>query len=361
MTGTTQSHSSLWRLLLIILVFGLAVVIGGVVTKSAFAQETWCSAHPANCVCSEPLTAQSYASQGGGGYFSANDDNAKKCTWAPGNPGWSIWAASGAKPVRKTDSATLALMPNRDPNKVTSYMGTTDGTVNSWMVGNEGTNISNAERVVFRFYLYRSPNYQFANEGSCTNGKTAEVIASGSQGSEIIFTSDGGVNKSYGFVNSTWAWGGASSFDGWTHGPAGADGDPGSHWTLGKWTRHEIVVKRPRAGQGGTDVEWYMADVTNGGPLKQVMKMSNACTGCIFLNGSVSDWRWDSSARPLNDLVDYAANMYRAGSCSGWNGLSHYVLATFPTDNGQMIGPAVEVEGGSSMTPPAAPSGLSVK
>ncbi len=343
------------------IVAGLMLFLAGLV-PFAHAQEKWCTDNSANCVCSEPLTAPSYTVQAGGGYLSADDSNPKKCTWSPSNPGWSIWAASGAAPTRHTDTATLNLMPNRDPKIVTSYLGTTEGTVNSWMVGNESTNLTNVARVVFRFYLYRSPNFQFANEGSCTNGKTAEVIGGGFQGSEIIFTSSGTINQAYGFVNTTWAWDGAYNFDGWTHGPDGADGDPGSHWTLGKWTRQEIVIKRPSAGQSGADLEWWMTDITNGGAPMQIFKMSNSCASCIHLNGVVSNWTWDSSVRPLNDLVDFAANMYRAGTCAGWNGLSHFVLATYATDTGQMIGPAVEVEGGGTAPPPpAAPINMTVK
>ena len=351
--------SKLFRIPLVLtVVTSVALVLA--VASAARAQESWCKSNPVNCVCSEPLTAQSYTSQGGGGYLSADDNNTKKCSWSTSNPGWSIWVATRPAPVRRTDESVLNLMPNRDQSVVTSFLGIQEGTVNSWLVGNESTDLNNVARVVFRFYLYRSANYQFANEGYCTNGKTAEVIAANWQGSELVFSSDSSHNFVYGFVNSGWAWDGGATFDGWSHGPEGADLDPGPHWTRGKWTRHEIVLTRPKAGEGGTDLAWWMTDVTNGGLPKQIIKVRNGCTNCISINGSRSDFSWDLSVSPLQDIVDYAANMYRAGSCAGWNGLSHFVLATFVTDDGQMIGPAVEVEGACSNRLPPRQTGLKV-
>ena len=340
MTGRSEHGLHLIRVSLLFVVVGL---LTGIAVRTAHAQEKWCADNPAYCVCSEPLTAQSYTMQPGG-YLSADDYNAMKCSWG-GNYGWSIWAPYGPAPFRQADAGILNLMPRRDTSIVTSYLGSSDGAVSSWMVGGENAAVANAARVVFRFYVYRSPNFEFANESACTNGKTAEVIGAGFQGAELIFTSSGYINKVYGFVNGTWAWNGAWNFDGWTHGPDGFDGDPGSHWTLGKWIRHEIVVKWPNSRSGWTDAEWYMTDVTNGGPTLQVFKMSNPCVNCIGIDGSLGTWAPDGSARPLTDLVDYAVNMYRAGDCAGWSAVSHVALAAFPTDEGQMIGPAVEVEG----------------
>ena len=313
--------------------------------SSAIAQEAWCKWHAANCVCSEPMTASSYTPVGGGGYLYANDDNTKKCSWSTSNPGWSIWVATHPAPVRRTDEQILDLMPHRDRSVVTSFLGIQEGIVNSWLVGNESTSLANVARIVFRFYLYRSPNYQFAGQGACTNGKTAEVIAANWQGSEIILSSNSSHNIAYGFVNSGWTWDGGATFDGWSHGPEGANADPGPLWTRGKWTRHEIVLTHPKSNEGGTDLEWWMTDVTNGGLPKQIVKVRNGCTSCITVNGNRGDFQWDLSVSPLNNLVDYAANMYRAGNCTGWNGLSFFVLAAFPDDAGQMIGPAHEVEG----------------
>jgi hypothetical protein len=62
--------------------------------------------------------------------------------------------------------------------------------------------------------------------------------------------------------------------------------------------------------------------------------------------------------RPLTTMRPslFRETMTPGGGCNGYNALSSYMLAGWDTDVGQRIGPALEIEAGGDVTPPAAPT-----
>ena len=59
------------------------------------------------------------------------------------------------------------------------------------------------------------------------------------------------------------------------------------------------------------------------------------------------------AGQPPERIDQFLINAYRETGCAGWEGYSHYMMAAWPTDEGQRIGPAVEVEGGGSSAVPS--------
>jgi hypothetical protein len=349
------------------LVFSMAIIlaVGFTVLEActAFAQEQRCNELGANCVCSEPLTSPTIMPSGSGSaYFKGSNPNTKPCAM-DGQTGYGIrndLYGGGTPPnlVVKSDATTLNKLPNRDASKTAYYLSTPSGWTGDWMIGH--STVSDYARVAFRFYLYRSSDFQHTSEGTCTNSKEAGVRGyGGSEGGWAISSEGTGrYPHAYSLLNFTWSG----------H-PSGADGFEGSvPWGSGtwnvsgfkdKWVRIEVVTRKPNAA--GHDLEVYVTDITGGGTQQQVMKLSNGCATCVY---PYQPFVWDSSFRTTTTLGEYIAMLYRAaeggGRCGGWQGALYFTIAAWSTDAGQMIGAAKEVEGGGGLTPPPGPSSLNV-
>jgi len=109
----------------------------------------------------------------------------------------------------------------------------------------------------------------------------------------------------------------------------------------------------------GYRMEMYARNITDNWPEKKIMD-SNGTWG-----GGGGPWIPSPTLTPaeINVLFRFDVGAhdfsYRAGICPGWIGQSHWMMAQWDTNAGQRIGPATEVEGGTSdTTPPAAPTGL---
>jgi hypothetical protein len=212
------------------------------------------------------------------------------------------------------------------------------------------------------------PGYQWANEGSCTNGKIGHNSAGYFNYPMMTLTLHGGgdVGTSlYTFLSPGygWLWSGHSTWEGFygQTGPRVGAGAGGATYR-GVWTRHSMVVVNPRASDtGGYDFQYYVKNITAGTPEVQDVRFSAGCTNCMPTGGP--NFTWSSGIKPTADMNALHTEFYRAGSCAGWQGWVYLDMASWPTNDGQRIAPAVEVEGGAAAPPPgpaapSAPSGL---
>lgn len=359
--------------------FGALIVLAFLSSDAHAAPEAWCTANPANCVCSDTLQSTSYtqvANYGNGGAWLGDQTGNKPCHYE--GKDISIQATFGSSSFSgalaiSTDPTILGLLPNRNPVSVARFLrhsGSSNSSQNStYRTGYDPVPLgSTTKRIALRWYAYYSPTFNVAYDGSgCTNGKIAHSSATGFSAPYVTMQWYNNSTNAYSFVNNAgWTWAGKSSFDGFVggHAPRQASG-VNFQSKRGKWLRFEIIVRRPRLADStslGTDWELWITDVTAGTPPVQDMRFSAGCTSCINVNGVPgSNFSWDASIHALADMVALHTEWYRAGPCDGFQGWMYVAVAKWDTDAGQMIGPAVEVEGGggsSDTTPPTAPSSL---
>jgi len=99
------------------------------------------------------------------------------------------------------------------------------------------------------------------------------------------------------------------------------------------------------------NMKYYGKNITDNGPELTLIDLST--------NASVAN------LTPPSLMSQITSNNHRfsaLGSCQGWLGISHYMMAGWTTDAGQRIGAATEVEGvGGAIKPPASPTNLRVQ
>ena len=299
----------------------------------AQAAEARCNELGANCVCSEPFNTNQFTRNSY--WFNPSDSTNKECATDGNFPGGAIEANPINHVVFRNDSSALAALP--PGHHVQYFGGGIEGHNNVFFAGNTMASAF-TKRAAARYYVYHSPNYQFKDEGVCENSKMLSL--------GIL-----GIDKSFGNPH-------AYNFTSFScSNPSGCPLPRDCCWigpgptTLqrgdwkGKWWRVEIVVVN-RAGPG-FDMKVYMKNVTDNTPEVRVLDLSVPCPDC----GSGTGWVPNSSIVPPSRLDRLVINQYRQGTCAGWSGFSHYMVAGWDTDQGQRIGSAFEVEGGSGSFP----------
>ncbi len=304
-----------------------------VLASSSHAAEVTCDALGSNCICSEPFNTDKLV-RIGSSYYNPVDSGAKECT-AEGDMGNAIVRNSNDI-VASNDPAAIAALPNG--HKIKFFPRGPAGHVGIFFAGGK-LGSAFAERGAARWYIYHSLDFEFANEGQCGNSKMAAF--------------DGGLllDKSFGFVHmynfTTWA----PAQDCCLSGP-GPQNVGKQDWR-GKWWRVEVVFSHRAGGNPGFVAKVYMQNVTDKTP--EILVVDTSMSGSQLVPSV--------TRTPPQRMDSMAMNNYRQGTCNGWLGFSHYMLAGWDTDNGQRIGPAVEIEGGSlgDRTAPLEPKNLRIQ
>lgn len=298
-------------------------------TMSVHAEEQRCNELGANCVCSERFNTNALPKVSGSWYNPA-DSTTKECsTTNPSILGGAI-ERNASDLYGSNDSTVLGALPAG--YNVSYFVRGPEGHLGIFFAGHKfGSQF--VKRSAARYYIYHSPNYQFAQEGVCTNSKMAQF--------------DGGalLDKSFGTVHMY-------NFTSWTPAQDCCFNGPGpdqmavnkADWR-GKWWRVEIVFTNRAGGNPGFVAKVYMKNVTDNGPELTVVDTSAPGTQ---LNTS-------NSLTPPVRMDKMHINNYRETGCKGWLGMSHYMAAGWDTDQGQRIGPAYEIEGGGNPTPTLSP------
>jgi hypothetical protein len=292
--------------------------------SNAQGAEQRCTELGSNCVCSEPLNTTAFP--GGPPHWNPADSTTKECS-AEGVPGAAI--ARNAQDVQgSADGAALKALPSG--HGVSHFLRGRDGHEGIFMVGNGGTVSSSFVRIAARWYIYRSPNFEFVHEGACENTKVTEHnygsrVTVYSSGSNVIFST-------YNYLSSY----------GWSPGVDCCNAGPGVNTTFplsqhkGKWWRYEVVMSN-RSGPN-FDLKFYGKNVTDNGPEYTIIDLSR--------NSKVSN------LTPPDLMSMILINNYRQGVCLGWSGISHYMLAGWTTNAGQRIGAAKEIESPGTIPSP---------
>jgi len=309
------------RLAQAILLAGLSVLWA----TNAQAAEQRCTDLGANCLCSEPLQMTAIADLTDG-KRDPNDSTTKECHTDGVNHAGFI---SHGTPIISTDAAALAAFPAG--HGVARFLRRNDNHDGMYFVGGTGTIGTTAldpkyVRIAARWYIYRTPTFDFARENTCQNSKIAQMDGG------VVSDYDGKFHL-YNYV--TWS----PAIDCCMHGPGGNPAQSSAQFK-GKWWRYEIVIS-PRSGPG-TNIQMYIKNVTDN---RSEIK--------------VADMSMDSRTKNLSPPVLMSrilSNNHRfagtTGICRGWVGISHYVFAGWTTNAGQRIGPALEIEGANIPKPP---------
>ena len=153
--------------------------------------EQKCGELGGNCVCSEPLNTNILTPVGSSWYNPA-DSTVNQCT-TEGLSGGAITRNSNDI-FGSNDSVARSALPAG--NTVNYVVRGPDGHIGTWFVGH-GLMPTSKPRLAARFYIYHSPDFEFAGDGLCQNSKLME------------FGSDTRLDKSFGIVHTynflTWS------------------------------------------------------------------------------------------------------------------------------------------------------------
>lgn len=347
------------RLLVLLLLFACA---------PAWSQEAWCNAHPSNCVMSETFQDTSYTR-------TTYDDNAALFVSGSSKKGLCNQPFNGTCSISShyghgntfdsdfsisTDSSILNLLPNRNPSSVARFLRSTEGFGGAIRFGYSPIPLgSTVKRIALRWYSYHSSTYDFANQASCGNGKIGHANNGSAWAASPLLTLETQQSETHVYSllgpGYNWVWPGHTSFDGFH---SGTGPHPGAEANLndwkGKWFRHEMVIRRPRVadsgppGNLGTDFQFFTKNVTDDLPEIEDTRLSSGCTGCIWSEGVPSQtFNWTTGFYGNADMSSLHTELYRSGTCRGWQGWIYAASAKWDTDNDtDRIGAASEVEGG---------------
>jgi hypothetical protein len=297
---------------------------------NAQAEEQRCNELGANCICSEPLNTTTYA--GGPDFWNPADSTTKECSVEAASIGGAVVRTS-ATITSSTDATAMAALPSG--HTMSSFVRADDDHQGTFSVGHGLAVSSDFVRLAARWYVWHTPIFDFKGEGTCENSKIAEF----NNDSRVDYT--GGFH-SYNYLTFS------PPIDCCVSGP-GPDSGLASSQMKGKWWRFEAVLTN-RAGPN-YNMEFYGKNITDNGPELTLIDLST--------DGSVAN------LTPPSLMSQITSNNHRfssAGSCQGWLGISHYMMAGWTTNAGQRIGAATELEGGGlDVTPPAAPTNLRVQ
>jgi hypothetical protein len=333
-------------------------VLGLVWVASTEAAEQRCDGLGSNCVCSEPFLMTSFTKNIDQAFWNPTDTTTKEC-------GYEVAGHPISRPAQdiqaRTDATALARLGNKIPRFVSSGAGADGiffigGDINSSALGST----YNA-RMAVRFYTYYSPDYNFRDDSPACHSKFLQ----GSVGSWHLENFVGNIHM-YNFTGGNWRTTSGSYFPRdccWAT-PGAALALNNNDWK-GHWFRVEVVTTN-RSGPGWRTI-LYMKDVTTTGVTKVNGGNEFVAADTYGTDSGPDDWTTAFNQQIISSprQLPMVANMYRergAGSCSGWRGVSHFMIAGWDTNAGQRIGAAAEIEGGSSgggeVTPPPAPTNL---
>lgn len=326
--------------------------------NEANAAEQRCNALGANCLCSEPFQMTAYTLEAVNNGYNPNDTSTKQCLTNDGTtifrPGPGNGVPSSSPPEIGSNPTVLAALPAG--NTVARYMKGADGHTGIFETGYKFSSSDPTARTAIRWYLYFSPNFQFTN-GACLNSGKWFTMRPGYHESSTQFGNDA--------PHMMYGWGGGIN---WTPNLdcclVGPGYDPAANALLprpGKWFRYEAVLTN-RSGSPGMAVKVYVKDVTNNTAEYKVIDTTTACVGC----GTTQDWTVASGAitalTPPALINIVTQELFRNGTCAGYQAISHLMVAGWDTDAGQRIGAALEIEGGGGTnSPPTAPVGLTIQ
>jgi hypothetical protein len=298
---------------------------------AAAGNEARCNELGGNCVCSEPFEMTGFTS--GPDFWNPNDTTTKECSVEPGSIGGAIVRTSKTISI-STDAAAMAAFPSG--KSVPRFVRAEDNHQGTFFAGNGVPVSSSFARLAARWYIYRSPTFDFEGEGSCNNSKQSQH-----DGGIVTDYNNGAGFHTFGYTTFS------PSIDCCMSGPA--INQPNIQQMKGKWWRVEIVLTN-RSGPGFR-LQSFMKNVTDNAAELAVLDLA-------------ADSRV-SNLTPPTLMSTILSNNHRVsfgGSCRGWIGLSHYMMAGWTTNSGQRIGAASEVEsggaggGGGETVPPSAPT-----
>ncbi len=352
------------------------IALGGLWTSDTQAAEKRCGELGLNCVCSEPLNTTTYVQVGP--WLNPGDSTTKQCTaedFADASfTGLAITEPDAHVAYGDNNAAALAGLPGG--HQVQYFLREPPGNVAAWHVYHQqhlfssrtqaasmvpGTVKSGArseyiavKRMAGRFYVYRSPDYDFnwENGGLCTNSKLGgsdDLILSHIQPPKLA---------AYNFVWGPWRPYGPDCCG---RGPTnpGENGPSSVSAWKGKWWRIEVVTTNRLGGVGnGYRLQVFARNITDNQPEQRILDTNGTSAEAevgYTWTPSPDLTPGETSATGYFNMV-FTAGLYRAGLCRGWAGISHFMMAQWDTDTGQRIGPAYEIEGGGSL--PSAPSAV---
>ena len=300
----------------------------------AAGNEARCDELGANCVCSEPLQATSYANYGTNEHWNPGDTTTKECD-VEGTPGAAIArVGSPLDLLASTDATALSRLPSG--HSVSRFLAGPNPQLGIFFVGHQMTDSTTyAKRIAFRYYIYHSDTYNFSDEVDPNLGCNSKLMQFNSG---LLGDKTHGEVHMYNFTT----WPGASYQDCCLTGPGPAGNNFVRADWLGKWWRIEAIMINRNASTSG--LHWrmliYAKNVTDGTAEKLVVDTDEPGTDLNAVNPRIPE-------APMNKLL---VNNYRgqnfANQCTGWSGISHYIAAGWDTDAGQRIGAATEIEGG---------------
>lgn len=292
---------------------GLAAAIW-VFCGIATAEEQRCKELEANCVCSEPLNTNTWRAVSSNGWSPA-DSTVKECGAAP------LWVRSDWSP----EPATGLGLPSRI--QWVARRGPESGDDTTQLSGRSDTVTSATRRVCVRFYTRYTSDYQAKSAPLCEANKFSEL--------------------SFGGSNTALHWDWAESraerltiinFDG------NRDGAPDPSYNLAKtgpltiegcrsqWCYAEMCASGRIAA--GTDIqaEGHVRGVSDGRRVDwPKARIGTACVKGTCKGGKLA--------------AVLIVNAYRQKTCGGSRYVSHAMQAQWDSDQGQLIGPAYEIEG----------------
>ena len=321
----------------------LWLVCALLLASPSWASEARCDALGANCVCSEPFNTSSFTRSDG--YLNPGDSTTKQCSYEIANhPAWSY-----SDLTLGTDATALARLPAG--HSVTNILRRNTGHAGIWWVG-AGKTVKDLgatynKRMVTRAYVYHSPDYNFRYDIPGCHSK----LFNGEANNLWHWENAQGWIHQYEFANAGWS---SPPKDAALYGdPPGMAYRMGEADWQGHWYRAEAVTMNRAGGASPNGLRWilYMTDVSQG-----VTKVNGGNTFVAAdWAGTTSGWgpNWNSIVPPWRQ-VSLELNLYRevpaGGQCLGFRATSHYMVAGWDTEAGQMIGAATEVEGSGTPT-----------
>jgi hypothetical protein len=299
---------------------GIGLIVVGLLVGSAitgWAEEQRCIDLASNCICSEPFQMTSFSS--GPDFWNPTDSTTKECSVEDAVHGASI-VRTASDITSSTNATALSKLPGG--NTVSRFVRAGADHEGTFYAGHGLAVSSSYVRLAARWYIWHTAAFDFKLENTCENSKIAQF----DNGALVDYTSGGTGFHTYNYLSFT------PSVDCCVSGP-GPDHDVAAGDMKGKWWRWEVVL----TNRNGPDfrIEMYAKNVTDNTAELKVIDL------------------WDDPSvdnlTPPSLMSQITSNNHRfasTGSCNGWIGLSHYMMAGWTTNAGQRIGAASEVEGG---------------
>lgn len=366
-------------------------------SQPADSAEQKCDELGTNCVCSEPLNTTQYGGSGAGWYNPA-DSTTKECTYEDANLPVTIGDAirSEMGVTGSNNSVALSRLPASHTmqyfgKSADNFTGLVDiqhmqkrAVSRAWLdantpgvlqADNYRSGYVSKARAAARVYMYFSDGtegggslpYSWAggNGGACTNGKIGaadtQVLTWNYEPNTPVST----YNFDWGSESACAPRGlpsGCSNFKldgvGGTQyaqgccgvGPTISDSGPTAAEKRGKWWYLEWAISNRFTS--GWRLEMWVRNVTDNLTERKVLDTTGTIPSAY--------WTPSPNLTPAeinatgNFLAQFGTAVYRASTCTGWIGESHFLFAQWDTNANQRINKAYEVEGGG--TPGLAPN-----